>query len=232
MGLPALFTGDVPAGPLSSSKAHASVLLFTRRSSRSPIHLLPLRVIRFPQAIADPPLSLDFLRASRSSIDDPIIQNLNALSTPSRSPFDPSNTSTRQLSTPSHHRVSAPACTSFIQNVIFPAWHSRSQVLTFCASVATSPDPDDPNILNREVENKKDTEKVVDERLDPYSGRFFPQETRTEELARRVREEQIVEDIVRRRTWEVVRSRCEALSTGAVGDGWEEAVRRWEAKGK
>ena len=78
----------------------------------------------------------------------------------------------------------------------------------------------------------RDRERVVDERLDPYSGRFFPKEARTEKLARRVREERIVEDIVRRRTWEVVRSRCEALSIGAVGDGWDEALRRWEARGK
>ena len=160
------------------------------------------------------------------------MQNINALSTPSQSPFDPRNISTRQLSNPSNHRISAPACTSFTQNVIFPAWHSRSQVLAFCASVATSPDPDDPDKLDREVENMIDKERVVDERLDPYSGRFFPKEARTEELARRVREEQIVEDIVRRRTWEVVRSRCEALSTGAVGARWEEAMTWWEAKGK
>jgi len=73
----------------------------------------------------------------------------------------------------------------------------------------------------------REQELVVDERLDPYSGRFFPREARAEELARRVREERIVEDIVRGRTWGVVRGRCE----GVEGE-WGDAFARWERERK
>ncbi|MCJ1248415.1 hypothetical protein MMC30_005632 [Trapelia coarctata] len=164
----------------------------------------------------------DFLRLSRVTADDPITQNLNALSTPSRNPFNPSTLS-RQPRTPSSHRIPFPACSAFTSSILFPSWHARSQALTYCASVATSPDPDDPDLLQRQVEGMREQERVVNERLDPYSGRFFPQEARTEELARRVREERRVEDIVRGRTWGVVRGRCE----GVDGE-WGDAFARWE----
>ena len=62
----------------------------------------------------------------------------------------------------------------------------------------------------------------MDERLDPYSGRFFPAEARTEELLRVVRNEQFVEDIVRSRTWSVLKERC------GIGGEWAQAVERWE----
>jgi hypothetical protein len=71
----------------------------------------------------------------------------------------------------------------------------------------------------------------VDERLDPYSGRFFPREARTEELARVLREEEGVERIVRERTWGVVRVRCEGVEEeyGAAGvGGYEKAFASWK----
>ena len=74
----------------------------------------------------------------------------------------------------------------------------------------------------RQVETLRDRERVVDERLDPYSGRFFPAEARTEELARVVRNERIVEDIIRSRTWSVLKERCE------IHGDWRLAVERWE----
>lgn len=74
----------------------------------------------------------------------------------------------------------------------------------------------------REAELEKNRERVVDERLDPYSGRFFPREARTEQLAMLIRQEQGVENIVRARTWETVQERC-----GDSFDGWEEALHRW-----
>ena len=61
----------------------------------------------------------------------------------------------------------------------------------------------------REVEDAKARERIVDERLDPYSGRYFPREVRTEMLAALVRNERMVEGIVRNRTWGAVRERCE-----------------------
>lgn len=72
--------------------------------------------------------------------------------------------------------------------------------------------------------NRKGEERIVDERLDPYSGRFFPREARTEELARLLRQEMGVEGIVRERSWGIVRGRCEGVG---VGERWEEGMRRW-----
>lgn len=63
----------------------------------------------------------------------------------------------------------------------------------------------------------------MDERLDPYSGRFFPREARTEVLAGVVRNERSVEGIVRSRTWGLVRERC----GGGGEEGWEEALDKW-----
>lgn len=64
---------------------------------------------------------------------------------------------------------------------------------------------------------------MVDERLDPYSGRFFPREARTEVLGVVVRNERSVEGIVRRRTWGLVQERC----GDGGGEGWEEALDKW-----
>jgi hypothetical protein len=88
--------------------------------------------------------------------------------------------------------------------------------------VATSPDPDDPESVLRQVENEKDRERVVDEKLDPYSARFFPREARTERLAQLVRTERSVEGIVRARTWRLVDERC-----GGEGRDWEKELDEW-----
>lgn len=66
---------------------------------------------------------------------------------------------------------------------------------------------------------------MVDERLDPYSGRFFPREARTEKLAGLVRSERGVETVVRARTWGVVGDRCS--SGGGEDEGWEAAMDKW-----
>jgi Caffeine-induced death protein 2 len=90
--------------------------------------------------------------------------------------------------------------------------------------VAASPDPDDPEAVAREVYNRKGEERLVDERLDPYSGRFFPKEARTEELARLLRQEAGVERIVRERSWGIVAQRCEGFD---VGGKWEDGMAKW-----
>lgn len=66
---------------------------------------------------------------------------------------------------------------------------------------------------------------MVDERLDPYSSRFYPRESRTEQLAATLRQESIVEDIVRHRTWEVIQDRCEAPPKD-----WKSAMEAWKKK--
>lgn len=61
----------------------------------------------------------------------------------------------------------------------------------------------------RETEDLKARERIIDERLDPYSARYFPREARTEALAALMRNERMVEEIIRRRTWGLVGERCE-----------------------
>ncbi|MCJ1441217.1 MAG: hypothetical protein MMC23_001703 [Stictis urceolatum] len=65
-------------------------------------------------------------------------------------------------------------------------------------------------------------EEEPDERLDPYSARVERPEEPAEVLRRVLRGEREVEDIVRRRSWGVVKDRC----TGVDG-AWEEIMRSW-----
>lgn len=107
--------------------------------------------------------------------------------------------------------------------MLFPSWQARADVLSYCAGVAASPDPDDPEAAAREAEFARDRQRVVDERLDPYSARFAPREPRTEQLAWLIRQELGVEFIVRARTWGLVRERC-----GDDVDDWRKASENWQ----
>jgi hypothetical protein len=166
----------------------------------------------------------DFLRLSRASIDDSIAQNLNALITPASIPFNSSTTTNRQHPSPARAQrtISSAACEGFKNNVLFPSWQMRSDVLNYCATVATSPDPFDPENVLRAVENMHARERIVDERLDPYSGRYVPREARTESLAALMRNERMVENIIRTRTWSIIGDRC-----GMTGESFEQALGKW-----
>ena len=177
------------------------------------------------QSSANLGISLDFLRISRSTIDDSITQNLNALVTPAREGFDPSSTAARQTASKVGMTIDPAACQNFKDSVLFPSWQTRSDVLNYCAGVATSPDPDDPDLVLRETESAKDRERVVDERLDPYSARFFPREPRTESLAALIRNQRTVEEIIRARTWAMVSERCAGPPVT-----WEEALNNWRER--
>jgi len=181
--------------------------------------------LKQPILIARPQLSshlTDFLRISRGLIDDSIVQNLNALMTPSRKPWDPASTAERQIRPVERKPTDPEACQSFKNEILFQSWQTRSDVLNYCAGVALN--PADPDLVLKEVESAKERERVVDERLDPYSGRFFPREARTETLANLIRNERSVEGIIRSRTWSLVNDRC-----GDAGVGWEEALNLWRA---
>lgn len=162
------------------------------------------------------------MRLSRASIDDAITQNLNSLVTPSRAGFDPKSTSQRSPRA-ELRSIDPGACRGFKDNILFPSWEARAEVINYCGMVATSPDPDDPDASLREMEHQKDRERIVDERLDPYSGRFYPREARTEMLATLLRQERGVENIVRTRTWEIVQQRCGS----GTSDKWEDALGGW-----
>ncbi|SPO04099.1 related to caffeine-induced death protein Cid2 [Cephalotrichum gorgonifer] len=166
----------------------------------------------------------DFLRLSRSSLDDSISQQLNALVRPAGQGFDPASTSQlgpRRLG----HIIDSRSCAAFKEKILFPTWQARSDVLNYCAVVATSPDPDDPDTTLREAETERDRQRIVDERLDPYSGRFFPREPRTEILTNLIRQERAIENIVRRRTWATIQERC-----GEGTSEWEAAFHAWAKK--
>jgi len=91
--------------------------------------------------------------------------------------------------------------------------------------VATSPDPEDPDNVLRQVESATARERAVDDRLDPYSSRYLPREARTEALAGLIRNERMVEEIVRSRTWSLVSERCAGgLST------WQAALDDWRKR--
>lgn len=160
---------------------------------------------------------------SRGTVDDTISQNLNALVTPGTSKtFDPTSTAER-APRPIHRRpIDSEACRTFKDKVLFPSWQNRSDVLNYCAGVATSPDPDDPDHVLRQTQDLKARERVVNERLDPYSARYFPQEARTEALAGLIRNERMVENIIRMRTWGLVGERC-----GNVESDYEKALDTW-----
>ena len=105
-------------------------------------------------------------------------------------------------------------------------WASRSQVISYCSIVATSPDPDDPDRTTIEAQNIAQSHRVVNERLDPYSGRFFPKEPRTEMLGSLLRNENAVENIVRERTWRILNERCNDLDPSRRG--WQDAFKQWQ----
>lgn len=140
--------------------------------------------------------------------------------TPSRKPWDPASTAERQIRPVERRPTDPQACQSFKDDILFRSWQTRSDILNYCARVAL--DPSDPDLALKEVESAMERERVVNERLDPYSGRFFPKETRTEILASVIRNERSVEGIIRSRTWALVNERC-----GDVGVGWEDALNKW-----
>lgn len=73
--------------------------------------------------------------------------------------------------------------------------------------------------------NARGRMRVVDERLDPYSGRWREREGRTAELLRRVEGEEGVERVVRGRSWGVLGGRCVGFDEGV--EGWERGFERW-----
>jgi hypothetical protein len=115
-------------------------------------------------------------------------------------------------------------CGQFRERVLFPSWAVRSDVLDYCAGVATSPDPDDPDSILRQNEDSKARDRTIDERLDPYSGRYFPREARTESLAMLMRNERAVEKIIRMRTWSLLGDRC-----GISKESADDAFDKWKA---
>lgn len=89
--------------------------------------------------------------------------------------------------------------------------------------MAAAEDSSDPDRELIALEKQRDSEREINERVDPYSARFNPRESRAEKLARTVHMEEEIEDIVRHRTWEVVQNKCAVPLTP-----WQSAVEQWK----
>ncbi|CAK7224862.1 hypothetical protein SCUCBS95973_005663 [Sporothrix curviconia] len=202
----------------------------------------------------------DFLRASRA-IDDTITQHLNALVTPSRAGFDPASTAHRTgfpsssfSSSPASSSSSAsstpsqPACRAFRDELLFPAWQARDDVIRYCAGVADEAVAKDAQAQEASASaaaaaafaaatgtlNSGKPAAEVTERLDPYIKRrqFSLVEPQANLLASLMRNEQGVETIVRARSWDVLQSRCgsSVVTAGPGEPGWEAALERWRKR--
>lgn len=151
----------------------------------------------------------DFLRLSRTLVDDTITQNLNNLVLPPR--FDPTSTSR-----PEKKRMQSPidgkSCNSLIETV-FENWDARTSTIDYCLQTIHA-NPVHPH--------KSTAEEIRARRLDPYSGR---QEEEQPILKRVCDQEQGTERIVRDRTWRVIRGRCEEIN--GVSSDWETAFSAW-----
>jgi len=171
----------------------------------------------------------DFLRTSRRAIDDTIIQNLNALASPSRDGFDPSSTWQRIPRAP-NRLLDPSSCSNFKDNVLFPSWKARSDVLQYCESVAKSPDPQKSEEVPQEADFMKPERPPLYDRSDPYKSRHLPQETEMDRLASLVRNEQTVERIVRARSWKLVAERCGNIVSGREEIDSEIALNDWSKR--
>lgn len=220
-------TFSLSASPTSSSTSPSAMSDQSKQNLSSP-PTQPTGPQLTPQLCFNTTYLRDFLRTSRAQLDDTISTSLNSLLTPSTtSPFNPLSTSSPTSNRRSTRQpISQSACSTFLDRTLFPSWDNRSRILSYCSVVASSPDPNDPNLEQIKLDNARGEARLVDERLDPYSGRFFPREPRTEQLALLLRNENAVEGIIRERTWRILQERCEGLG-GGFGEKWEDALDRW-----
>ena len=154
-------------------------------------------------------LIVDFLNIARTA-DDLINTRLNALRVP--------NLPTQQpRSAPD--KISESACHDFVSNTLLRGWESRDRMLSFCETVAsqdtgalsqTLPTTKSPYATTMNMANyDKPSPVIVDQRLDPYSGRAIVPDTQVDVLKRVIRQERAIENVVRERSVRVIRDRCE-----------------------
>lgn len=176
----------------------------------------------------------DFLRKSRGSLDDTISTQMNNLIV--RGKFDIQSLSKpwylqRPLQSENdtdldveafealankggRTRYSAPSkvlCEQFAQ-ALLESWNQRSKMIQQCTEIAKA---DLEASSNSSL--KSSTEADTNQRLDPYSGRPVYSYNKAEELSRIMRTEAAVEDVIRDRTWRIVRESC-----GDLPEKWED----------
>lgn len=131
----------------------------------------------------------DFLRSARV-LDDTLASQLNALALPL--PFDAQTSSRRTTKT-----VGDETCRVFVRDVLRPSWQVRSEVLAYCQGVAQDMQSDTVVL-----------KKAANLRRDPYSGRDETIEGKRDPLLRMIGYERSVEEIIRDRSWEILRAKC------------------------
>lgn len=159
----------------------------------------------------------DFFRLSRN-LDDNITQHLNSLLYQSKSDFDPSSLSKFRSQTSGSRTLSTNSCQNFKEQILFPSWRTRDQVLEYCKTVASKIETDESQLV---VETEKGGSEI-DNRSDPYSGTSSIQ-TKSEILNAILRQESQVELIVRSRTWSIMNEKC-----GRDSRSWEQTLHEWK----
>lgn len=114
--------------------------------------------------------------------------------------------------------------------MLFPSWKARSDVLAYCESVASSPDPEKSEEPPKEVDFMKPEQPPLYDRRDPYATRALPKETRMDRLAALVRNEQTVERIIRARSWGLVAERCGNIIDRRTEVDSEAALEDWRRR--
>ena len=143
--------------------------------------------------------------------DDLINTRLNALRVPNLPTQQPRN---------GPDKISESACHDFVSNTLLRGWESRDRILSFCETVAsqdtgainsqTLPATKSPYATTMNMANyDKPPSGIVDQRLDPYSGRTIVADTQVDVLRRVIRQERAIENVVRERSVRVIRDRCE-----------------------
>ncbi|KAI1006908.1 hypothetical protein K3495_g1314 [Podosphaera aphanis] len=160
---------------------------------------------------------LDFLRMHRS-LDDNIIHSLNNLVPLSSVDNNHFSASTGQK------RISSESCYAFKNKALFPSWKIRDDILVYCASIAANTEANKPSSTSSTDDS---SERIVDERLDPYATRSHPVETKADKLNTIIKQEKDVERIVRDRSWKLINDRC-----GDDWSSWEDSLNLWKQASK
>lgn len=181
----------------------------------------------------------DFLRLSRSLVDDRITTQLNNLVLPRR--FDPASTrhaaGAADVPVARVTPVDAPSCAALV-DTIFANWAARDETIERCsayatnqaAHTATSPSTSSGGSSSGgSAKPSLNTAKWHgdERRYDPYAKRASA-EAEEPILLRVCRGESGTEQVVRDRTWRIIRSRCADAGSGRPLDAdWQMALLKW-----
>lgn len=113
------------------------------------------------------------------------------------------------------------SCAEHISTVLFPAWHTRDTILTYCEDVANSSGkPGNARSASNaaiDEDSSRTRQHPIDPRMDPYGARDSHRRRSDNEAQERimtwVRNERNIENIIRETSCELLASKCGTLST-------------------